>query len=71
MQRSSDIDTMEQRTTEMCGFPGCERPSDRGPEGAGRPSRYCELPEHNARTAFRERRRREAGGESDTVVERP
>ena len=56
---------MEQLTVEMCAFPGCERPVAPAPEGAGRPSRYCELAEHNAQTAFRERRRREAAGESD------
>ena len=31
------------------------------PEGADRPSRYCELPEHNAQSAFGERRRAGAG----------
>jgi hypothetical protein len=61
---------VEQVSVEMCAFPGCERPVVAGPEGAGRPARYCELAEHNAQTAFRERRRREAAGESDTV-ERP
>jgi hypothetical protein len=52
-------------TTEMCAFPGCERPVARAPEGAGRPSRYCETPGHNAQSAFRERRRRAAAGELD------
>jgi hypothetical protein len=32
-------------------------------ETVGRPPRYCDLPEHNAQTAFRERRRRAAAGE--------
>src|SRR5450755_3445185 len=54
---------MAELTTEICAFPGCERPVVPGPEGAGRPARYCELPEHNAQTAFRERRRRAAAGE--------
>ena len=48
-------------TTEICGFPGCERPV--APEGVGHPLRYCELPEHNAQSAFGERRRRGAAGE--------
>jgi hypothetical protein len=52
-------------TTEMCAFPGCERPVAPAPEGAGRPSRYCDVPEHNAQSAFRERRRRAAAGELD------
>ena len=56
---------MAEITTEICAFPGCERPVAPGPEGAGRPVRYCELPEHNAQTAFRERRRRAAAGEID------
>ena len=56
---------MAEVTTEICAFPGCERPVAPGSEGVGRPARYCELPEHNAQTAFRERRRRAAVGESD------
>ena len=62
---------MEQLSVEMCAFPGCERPVVPGPEGAGRPARYCELAEHNPQSAFWERRRREAAGESDAGVERP
>src|ERR1700678_3710058 len=54
---------MTEQATETCGFPGCGRPIAPAPEGAGRPSAYCELPEHNAQTAFRERRRRTAAGE--------
>ena len=38
-----------------------ERPVAPAPEGAGRPSRYCETAGHNAQSAFRERRRRAAG----------
>src|SRR5450755_5060851 len=56
---------MAELTTEICAFPGCERPVVPGPEGAGRPARYCELLGHNAQTAFRERRRRAAAGEGD------
>src|SRR5439155_26674639 len=50
--------------------PGCERPAAPAPEGAGRPSRYCELPEHNAQSAFRERRRRTTAGEPEGEEER-
>ena len=56
---------MNELTTEMCAFPGCERPVAPAGEGAGRPSRYCEQPGHNAQSAFRERRRRAATGELD------
>jgi hypothetical protein len=51
--------------TETCRFRGCERPVEAAAETVGRPPRYCELPEHNAQTAFRERRRRAASGELD------
>ena len=61
---------MAELTSEKCGFPGCERPIAPAPEGAGRPSRYCELPEHNAQSAFRERRRRADAGEGDVEDER-
>src|ERR1700758_3600050 len=56
---------VSEMTTEMCAFPGCERPVALTGEGAGRPSRYCEQPGHNAQSAFRERRRRAATGELD------
>ena len=56
---------MSELAIEMCAFPGCERPVASAPEGAGRPSRYCETPGHNAQSAFRERRRRAAAGELD------
>ena len=49
--------------TETCRFPGCDRPVEAAAETVGRPPRYCDLPEHNAQTAFRERRRRAAAGE--------
>ena len=42
-----------------------EAPVSAAPEGAGRPSRYCELLGHNAQSAFRERRRRAEAGEVD------
>ncbi|MGA2928449.1 MAG: hypothetical protein ABSG43_21140 [Solirubrobacteraceae bacterium] len=51
--------------TGTCRFPGCDRPVEPAGETVGRPPRYCDLPEHNAQTAFRERRRRAAGGERD------
>ena len=51
--------------TETCRFPGCERPVEAAAESVGRPPRYCDLPEHTAQTAFRERRRRAAVGEFD------
>ena len=60
---------MSDLTTEMCAFPGCERPVAPAREGAGRPSRYCEQPGHNAQSAFRERRRRAAAGELDGEAE--
>jgi len=62
---------MAETTSEVCAFPGCERPVAPGPEGAGRPARYCELSEHNAQTAFRERRRRAAAGEGDDGAGEP
>ena len=49
--------------TETCRFPGCDRPVEAAAETVGRPPRYCDLPEHTAQTAFRERRRRAAAGE--------
>src|SRR5664279_1746686 len=49
--------------TETCRFPGCDRPAEAAAETVGRPPRYCDLPEHTAQTAFRERRRRAAAGE--------
>src|SRR5438309_8556544 len=56
---------MTELTTETCAFPGCARPVAPGAEGVGRPARYCDLQEHNAQTAFRERRRRAAAGDPD------
>jgi hypothetical protein len=51
------------------GQPGCQLPVAPAPEGAGRPSRYCQNPAHNAQSAFRERRRRAAAGEVDEAAE--
>src|ERR1039458_7583251 len=51
--------------TEACRSPGCDRPVQDAAEAVGRPPRYCDLPDHNAQTAFRERRRRAASGEID------
>jgi hypothetical protein len=39
---------MSELETDVCVFPGCERPVARAPESAGRPSRYCDLAEHHA-----------------------
>lgn len=50
-------------TSEICGFPGCERPLAPALDGASGLLRYCELPEHTALSAFRERRG--SGGVSD------
>src|SRR3954468_4109030 len=50
---------------ELCQFPGCSRPMAAPPPGGGRPSRYCELSEHTAQTAFRERKRLTALAEPD------
>src|SRR4051794_41442874 len=50
---------------ELCQFPGCSRVAAPPPERGGRPSRYCELPGHNAQTAFRERKRLAAVAEPD------
>jgi hypothetical protein len=49
--------------TEKRRFPGCDRPVEAAAETVGRPPRYCDLSEHTAQTAFRERRRRAAAGE--------
>jgi hypothetical protein len=66
MERGAAVSEL---TTEMRTFPGCERPapSRPAPEGArrGGRSRYCDVPEHNAQSAFRERRRRAGAGELD------
>ena len=43
-------------TSEICGFPGCERPVAPALDSAPGRLRYCELPEHTAVSAFRERR---------------
>src|ERR1035438_749765 len=48
--------------TELMG----ERPVEAAAETVGRPPRYCDLLEHNAQTAFRERRRRAASGEFES-----
>src|SRR5438874_3438922 len=51
-----------------CGFPGCERPVLRT-GGPGRPSEYCDLPEHTRWRAWRERQRiQEAETRQPTVT---
>ncbi|MGO9961467.1 MAG: hypothetical protein ACLP50_36755, partial [Solirubrobacteraceae bacterium] len=61
---------MEELKIETCAYPGCERPVTPAPEGGGRPSSYCEVPGHNAQTAFRERRRRGTAGDNEDDVDR-
>ncbi|MEA2721316.1 MAG: hypothetical protein QOJ39_3180, partial [Candidatus Eremiobacteraeota bacterium] len=57
----------------VCGFPGCDRPvTPSAGDKAGRPPRYCDLPAHNAQTAFRERRRLgDAGPDAEEQGDRP
>lgn len=50
-----------------CNFPGCERPVFRG-GGPGRPSEYCDLPEHTRWRAWRERQRLAAEPEQNLEV---
>ncbi|NKE62754.1 hypothetical protein FXN61_40955, partial [Lentzea sp. PSKA42] len=50
-----------------CNFPGCERPVFRG-GGPGRPSEYCDLPEHTRWRAWRERQRLAAEPEQNMEV---
>lgn len=45
---------MATTTVKSCAFPECERPAQVSPTG-GRPSAYCDLPEHNRATAFKVR----------------
>src|SRR5690606_3810289 len=45
-------------TTQVCKFPGCTRPVVRS-NGPGRPSEYCDLPEHTRWRAWKERQRRQ------------
>src|SRR3954467_4332651 len=58
----SAIEVEQQQT---CAYPACERPVAAAPESGGRPPRYCDRADHNAQSAFRERRRRAADGEPD------
>lgn len=56
---------MSERPTKTCIYPGCERPAaPPHPLGGPQPS-FCDLEEHNALTAHRERQRlaREAATE--------
>ncbi|NUT47846.1 MAG: hypothetical protein HOV94_11140, partial [Saccharothrix sp.] len=57
-----------------CNYPGCTRPVFRG-GGPGRPSEYCDLPEHTRWRAWRERQRvaqaAEAGQQVVTVTKGP
>jgi hypothetical protein len=49
----------------ICIFPGCERPAaPPHPLGGPQPA-FCELEDHNALTAYQERRRRESERDDD------
>ncbi|MFB9801702.1 hypothetical protein ACFFN5_14325, partial [Streptomonospora salina] len=51
-----------------CNFPGCARPVPRS-SSPGRPSQYCDLPEHTRWRAWRERQRLEQETAEGTVEE--
>ena len=48
-----------ERVTEICIYPGCERPVVPPHPLGGPPSSFCDLEEHNALTAHQERVRLE------------
>ncbi|MBY8852608.1 hypothetical protein K7G98_32020, partial [Saccharothrix sp. MB29] len=50
-----------------CNYPGCTRPVLRT-GGPGRPSEYCDLPEHTRWRAWRERQRLAQAEEGDQEV---
>ena len=47
---------MSEPPTNICIYPGCDRPAVAHPMG-GPPSAFCDLEEHNALSAHQERRR--------------
>jgi colicin import membrane protein len=47
----------ETKTRNTCRYPGCERPTEPGVPGAGRPPEYCDDPDHNRASAWRARQR--------------
>lgn len=57
--------------TLVCLFPGCDNPAVPPPDKSGDPKRqgppprYCELEEHNAASAFQERKRLEKEAAAD------
>jgi hypothetical protein len=52
-------------STNICIYPGCERPAVPAHAQGGPPSAFCDLEEHNALTAHQERQRRAAGATPD------
>ena len=46
----------EQTDTVTCKYPGCDQPARQAPK-TGRPPEYCDNPEHDGVTAWRERKR--------------
>jgi hypothetical protein len=60
---------MSDTQVQMCIFPGCERPAVPAHEMGGPQPHFCDSEEHNAGSAFNERKRLDAqaatGGEGD------
>jgi len=54
---------MSDAPTNTCIYPGCERPVVPPHPLGGPPSSFCDLEEHNALTAHRERQRLSREGE--------
>ncbi len=59
----------DSRVPTTCNYPGCTQPIPR-PSGPGRPSEYCDRPEHTRWRAWRERQRlqQEADPQPDSVT---
>lgn len=67
MTRGSKAGESARSATQICLYPGCERPVVPPHPLGGPPSSFCDLEEHNALTAHLERQRRER--EPDTQPE--